>query len=122
VRFSMSRSAVTAVALVGVVVAALGACGGSSPSNEAGSIVGQAPICYGPGPNDNLKPIISIRAVRADGLVRKIQVHTSSEHNRYRMSLPPGRYIVSTYSGHVATSVQPGQTTTNVDLPQPGCV
>jgi hypothetical protein len=38
------------------------------------------------------------------------------------MSLPPGTYIVSTYSGHVAATVQPGQATTNVDLPQPGCL
>jgi hypothetical protein len=115
------RTAVAAIALAGVG-SVIVACGGSSPANETGVIAGQTPTCYGPGLNDNLEPVITIRAVRADGLARTIQVHTSNGHNGYRMTVPPGTYTVSTYSGHVAADVRANQTTTHVDLPQPGCL
>ena len=117
---SVAPSVIRTACLTGVI-AALVACSGSSPARGLGEIVGRAPICYGPGPNDNLKPLITIRAVRGDGLVRTIQMHTSDGHNGYRMTLPPGTYTVSTYSGHVTTRVRASQTTENVDLPQPGC-
>jgi hypothetical protein len=101
------------------VLAALVAC--TASADQTGVVTGSAPICYGPGPNDNLKPIITIRAVRADGLSHAIRVRTADEHHTYRMTLPPGAYKISTYSGSVRVVVRAHNTTRNADLPEPGC-
>ncbi len=93
-----------------------------TPQSGTGTIVGTAPLCYGPGPNTNLHPNVTIRSVRTDGTTREIHVWVANFHNRYRMTLPVGSYTISAYSGNVTAVVQANKTTTGVDLPQPGCI
>jgi len=85
-------------------------------------VIGQAPICYGPGPNLNLKPIAVIHAIRTDGLSRTVTVHTANFYNTYRLTLPAGTYKISTYSGHIRVTVRADEVTRHADLPQPACV
>jgi hypothetical protein len=121
-----SRSLASAVALLvlGTSVACT-ALPSPTPSTvgERGTIVGDAPICYGPGPNLNLKPHITIRATPMNGgTPTVIHIATSNARHSYRMTLPPSTYKISTYSGAVNVTVRAGTTRQGVDLPQPGCV
>lgn len=76
-----------------------------------------------PGPNLNLKPYTTIRATpMSGGTPAAIRVVTSKAAHSYRMTLPPGTYKISTYSGSVEVTVRSGVTRRGVDLPQPGCV
>lgn len=111
------------VLVLTLLVAVMGTAACTShASKRTGTIVGSAPLCYGPGPAMNLHPITTIRAVRADGVSHTVRVHTSSGHNSYRMTLPPGTYTVSTYSVGVAAVVRANAVTSGVNLPQPGCL
>lgn len=105
-----------------VVIAELAACTSAGDDSANGTVTGAAPLCYGPGPNMNLKPITTIRAQRTDGLTRVITVHIANGHNTYRMTLPAGRYTISAYSGRIHVIVFPHDTTRHADLPQPGCL
>lgn len=111
-----------------LVLGASAACTSSplptpSPVGKPGAIVGDAPICYGPGPNLNLKPRITIRATPIDGgSATAIRIATTNAHHSYRMTLLPGTYKISTYSGSVDATVRAGVTLRGVDLPQPGCL
>jgi len=113
---------VLALLLPAGLMLGLMACSDPAPQSGTGTIVGTAPLCYGPGPNMNLHPDVTIRAVRTDRATRKIHVQVANFHNTYRMTLPAGTYTISAYSGHVTAVVQANKTTTGVDLPQPGCV
>jgi hypothetical protein len=115
-----------AVALMAICASA--ACTASPsakppPASERGTIVGAAPICYGPGPNMNLKPRTTIRAIPINGgTPTAIRITTNGAHHSYRMALSPGRYKISTYSGSVEVTVRAGITQRGVDLPPPGCI
>lgn len=116
------RPAALAVLLTVTVGSGLTGCANPARAPQGlGVIAGIAPICYGPGPSDNLHPIVTIRAVRADGTGRQIQVHVSNAHDHYRMTLPVGTYTISAYTGHVTAVIRARTTTTGVDLPQPSC-
>jgi hypothetical protein len=117
-----SAKPVLALLLPVSLMLALTACSNHAPRPGTGTIVGTAPLCYGPGPNMNLHPDVTIRAVRTDGVTREVRVQVANFHNRYRMALPAGTYTISAYSGHVTAVVQANRTTTGVDLPQPGCL
>ena len=120
-----TRSARTVLALLfpaGLMLGLTACTSSPTPQSGTGAIVGQAPLCYGPGPDTNLHPNVTIRAVRTDGTTREIHVKVANFHSRYRMKLPVGTYTISTYSGHVTAVVQADKTTTGVDLPQPGCL
>lgn len=120
-----SRTARTGPALLlpaGLILGLTACTSNPAPEPGTGTIVGTAPLCYGPGPNMNLHPDVTIRAVRTDGTTREIQVRVANFHNRYTMTLPAGTYTISAYSGHVTAVVHVNRTTTGVDLPQPGCV
>lgn len=125
-RFTRSARSIGTVSalLPGSLMLGLTACSNGNPPtphNGTGTIVGEAPLCYGPGPDTNLHPNLTIRAVRADGVAREIHVRVSNGHAGYRMTLPVGTYTISAYAGHVTAVVQANKTTTHVDLPQPGC-
>lgn len=114
-------------ACVGLILSALSGCASSSNSSHSsdrpGVITGQAPICYGPGPNLNLNLQTTIRATpKFGGASITVNVRTTNAKHSYRMTLPAGSYTISTYSGGVSAVVRAGQTLTGVDLPQPGCL
>jgi hypothetical protein len=113
-----------AAAVAVLLMTANAACTASSSSTpQPGVVVGDAPICYGPGPDLNLKPRITIRATPIDGgSPTAIRVETSNAHHSYRMTLAAGPYKISTYSGSVKVTVHPGITSKGVDLPNPGCL
>jgi hypothetical protein len=122
-RTSRSFAAAATLLVLGTSVACT-ASPSPKPSTvgERGTIVGDAPICYGPGPNMNLTPHVTIRATPMNGgTPTVIHIATSNAHHSYRMTLPPGAYRISTYSGTVNVTVRAGTTHRGVDLPQPGC-
>lgn len=118
------RAAVVAVLVAGASAACTSSSSpGPTPVGKPGVIVGAAPICYGPGPDLNLKPRITIRATPVGGgSPAAIRIATSDAHHSYRMTLPAGIYKISTYSGTVDVTVHSGVISRGVDLPQPGCV
>jgi hypothetical protein len=101
------RAAVVALLVLGASTACTSSPSPSpspkpSPVGKPGVVVGDAPICYGPGPNLNLRPHITVRATPTDGgSPTTIHIATSDKHHSYRMTLPPGTYKISTYSGSV---------------------
>lgn len=120
-RTRLPRAALAAAAIAAVATVVTG-CTRLHHGEGTGFVTGLAPICYGPGPNMDLKPITVIRALRTDGLARTVKVHTANSHNTYRLALPAGRYKISTYSGAIHVVVRANATIHHADLPQPGCV
>ena len=105
---------------VAAMIAALVACTSSSEHGGTGVVTGTAPLCYGP--NSNMAPITTIRAVRTDGLTRTAKVRTANDHNTYRLVLPTGAYTISAYSGHIRVIVQAQKVSRHADLPPGGCL
>jgi hypothetical protein len=94
-----------------------------TPVSKLGVILGEAPTCYGPGVGDNLKPHITIRATPINGgTPTAIHIATSDARRTYRMTLLPGTYKISTYTGSITVRVRPGATISGADLPVAGCI
>jgi hypothetical protein len=110
------------MAIVVVLAVSTGAC--ATTSNAPGHLMGTVPVCYGPGPNTNLTPEVTIY-VRQDGRpVAQGRFPSDENHPRpYRFALRPGTYSLTSSSDREAVSarVRSGQTT-RADLPEPGCV
>lgn len=121
------RRVATCAACTGLLLGVLTGCASSSATSHArvttGVITGQAPICYGPGPDTNLDPRATIRATPTDGGAPvTVVVRTSAAHHSYRLTLPAGAYTISAYSGSISAVVHARTTLNGVDLPQPGCL
>lgn len=84
-----------------------------SSTAAAGSIVGVLPLCYGPGPNMNLRPRTTVVITGDSGWTsRRTFPSREDERDFHFDNVPPGRYVVVIQgvpdSGrHV--EVQPGQ-------------
>lgn len=117
-----ARRATAAAAVAAVLGAMAAACSSPSPLRP-GMITGDAPICYGPGPDLNLKPRITIHATPIDGgSPTSIRIATTNAHHSYRMTLAPGTYKITTYTGGVRIAVPAGKTIKAVDLPPAACL
>jgi hypothetical protein len=96
----------------------------TGPANGNGVVTGSAPICYGPGPDLNLHPVLTIRAIpTSGGSTIAIQVPNSAQHHAYRMTLPAGSYALAVPGdAPVAVTVDAGKTVSGIDLPEESCL
>jgi hypothetical protein len=83
-------------AMVGAVtVALLSACSGSAgPIVRPGIITGIAGRCVGGAPRAGL-PRVRVSANRSGQTVATDVVNPFKDHDMYRLSVPPGRYVVT---------------------------
>ena len=109
-----------AVALIGSGVD--GCSSGSGP----GTVTGQLPQCYGPGPTINLWPKATIETLRDGKVIRTDTFPSDVSHRTYSLRLPHGHYQLrlqpqpdSRYSLSVAVE---GGKRTRADFPSPGCL
>jgi hypothetical protein len=114
--------AVPLAAMAVALTTSTAAC--ANASNVLGHLTGAVPVCYGPGPNTNLTPEVTIY-VRQDGrLIMHGRFPSDASHPRpYRFALTAGAYSLTSSSarGSISVRVQSGQTT-HAHLPEPGCV
>jgi len=111
------------VAALGVTVElAAGGCSTSDPAPASGAVTGTVSVCYGPGPNLNLTPIVTVPAVQGGRTVATIKVPDTRGQHVYRLTLPPGNYEIRVpiRGGRVSAHVDSGRTTT-ADIPGTGC-
>lgn len=88
----------------------LGACSG--PAGQEGTVLGTLPLCYGPGPNTNLLPLVTIRTYREGRLASENSFRADREaHRTYELRLPPGRYELRTEGLQRSVAVRAGQQT-----------
>jgi hypothetical protein len=97
-----------------VLVAGLGACGGrTSPAVPRATVTGIAAACAGP-PGASHRPA-AVFAWRGGRIVATQVVHSAVGGGRYRLSLPPGRYLIGARGsgdGAHAVTLRPGATLT----------
>ena len=108
------------IALVAAALAPVMACG----SSARGTVTGAVPICYGPGPNTNLTPEVTVFVRQNGRLVTKKRFRSDENRPRpYRFTLKPGVYSLTSSSDRDAITirVRSGHTT-HADLPSPGCL
>jgi hypothetical protein len=109
------------LALIGAGLAAVAvACGGTSAAT--GVVSGSTPTCYGPGPDDDLMPTLTIDVRQGTALIAKGRFRSSEVSHRYQFSLASGRYEIATSPGGtpIQVRVRAGHTVT-ADLPRVGC-
>jgi hypothetical protein len=113
-----------AALLTAVVTLAASAAACSAASRGRGEITGAVPLCYGPGPHDNLTPEVTVFVRQHGQLVAQGRFESNDTHpHRYSFSLRPGTYSLTSSSDRRAITVQvrSGEKT-HKDLPEPGCV
>ncbi len=86
-------------------------------------MIGQLPLCYGPGPDSNLFPTATIETYQGGTLVRTDTFPSSDEQPDYHLTLPPGQYELSMPARGYAleVTIRPG-TTVEADWPHPSCL
>jgi hypothetical protein len=102
-------------------------CTHSSPgptrSPNPGTITGDLPLCYGPGPNSNLWAHATIAVYKSGRLIETRTFPSSTERRRYSLILPAGTYELRMprrqYS--LKVDVRPDEQT-SADWPQPVCI
>ena len=99
---------------------------GCSSESGSGTVTGQLPLCYGPGPDTNLWPKATIETLRDGKAVRTDTFPSNLSHRTYSLLLPSGHYELhlqrqpdSRYTLSVA--VEDGKRT-RADFPSPGCL
>lgn len=101
------------------VMCVLGGCG-HEPTGP-GTVVGALPLCYGPGPDANLWPDVTIE-VRRDGHVVSTERFVSdNQHRTYRLTLTAGDYELTTRELSIGVRVRAGSRS-RADFPSPGCL
>jgi hypothetical protein len=121
----MRRTIAVGVALLSFVLA--GCTGASvdrhgSPIVSSGVLSGSVPLCYGPGPNMNLTPILRVTAEREGRVVASVRVPATDVRHSYRLSLPAGTYLVKAGSWPARQITVHAGSTTTADLPGGGCL
>lgn len=84
-------------------------------------VIGDLPLCYGPGPNMNLTPRVTIKVYRGAELVLARTFPDSEQHPTFELSLAPGDYGLLAQGQKVHAHAMAG-TTTRADFRQPNCV
>ena len=109
----------SAVSAVLVLSAALVGC---SSSHGVGTVTGSAPTCYGPGPGDNLTPVLTIDVRQGNRLITSGKFPSSSQSHRYHFTLAGGTYEIATAPGGkpINVTVEAGHTV-RADLPNLAC-
>lgn len=91
-------------------------------SDAVGTVGGQLPPCYGPGPDMNLTPNRTIEAFRDGHLVKSQTFRSDIAHLTYELELPPGRYEIKAPGiAGIPITVEPHRRAT-LDLPLPTCL
>jgi hypothetical protein len=119
--FSLLSPVTLTVALLGTGV--VGCSSGSGP----GTVTGQLPLCYGPGPNMNLWKTATIDTLRAGKVIRTdIFPSDADSHRTYSIQLPSGHYQLHLHrkpdSQYTLPIVIRAGEQTHADFPQPGCL
>jgi hypothetical protein len=109
-----------AVAAIGAVILSLGAC--DAPATHPGTVGGDLPTCYGPGPDLNLTPTRVVEVRQAGKLVTREAFRSDHTHLTYELELAPGEYDLA-IPGHESIHVQvrSGERTV-ADLPVTPCL
>jgi hypothetical protein len=123
------RTALGAACLAGVVVVggplftSVHRHGASGPAAVgSGVVTGQVPLCYGPGPNLNLTPTVTVTALQNGRVVRATSVKDTSEQHTYKLELPAGDYQIHAGQWPAHRVVVEAGSTSHVDLPGGGCL
>jgi hypothetical protein len=113
------------LAAVSVVAAVTLSRNHAQPARHGGTgiVTGQAPVCYGPGPDDNLHPHITIHAVAIkSGQSRSVTFRNSDRYHTYRIRLEAGTYrLHAQHDAAITVTVQAGATLRHADLPIEAC-
>jgi hypothetical protein len=111
--------AVLAVA-TSLLIAGLGRHGSSVTTT--GVLSGNLPLCYGPSVDINLTPTLVVTAERAGNVVASVRLPATVAQHSYRLSLPPGTYLVRAGAWPASQVVVRAGSTTTADLPGGGCL
>lgn len=105
-----------------LAVVVLSGCSHQAPPRP-GVVAGSVSLCYGPGPDLNLRPKTTIDVMAGDRLVKTAVVRSDNEQHSYRFTLPAGRYSIRVHgdSDFTEFQVKAGQTA-HADLPEAGCL
>jgi hypothetical protein len=113
---------------VTLTVALLGSSAvGCSADSGPGTVTGQLPLCYGPGPNMNLWKTATIDTLR-DGKVIRTDTFPSDadSHRTYSIQLPTGHYQLHLHrqpdSQYTLRIVVRAGEQTHADFPHPNCL
>ncbi|HEV2888886.1 MAG TPA: hypothetical protein VGX28_00760 [Frankiaceae bacterium] len=108
-----------------LLVLAVGCGSDASPparAPRAGTLVGDIPRCYGPGPDLNLRPTPAVEVRRDGAVVTSATFRADDDEHTYRFELEPGDYEVRLPGvASAPATVRSGETTT-ADLTAPPCV
>lgn len=105
-------------------------CGSNGSDVGVGTVRGELPLCYGPGPDTNLLPRVVVEAVGAGGQVLRRTFDSSDAHRFYQLTLREGRYQLTAIDAEnggfisrepIAVLVKAGHQT-RANFPSPGCV
>ncbi|HEX8001525.1 MAG TPA: hypothetical protein VF519_02400 [Mycobacteriales bacterium] len=106
-------------------LAGLVSFGGSTlaaPPRAAGTLTGSIPLCYGPGPDLNLRPESVVEVRRGGEVVATGTFRSDEAVHTYRFDVPPGEYAVRVRGlPDTAATAGPGETT-YADLTAPPCL
>ena len=117
-------------AVLGACVAMSTGCGPVGSDAGVGTVRGELPLCYGPGPDTNLIPRVVVEAVGGGGYVLHQSFESSEAHRFYELTLRAGRYqliaINAENGGFISREpltvlVEAGDRT-RANFPSPGCI
>ena len=99
---------------------------GCSSSSQPGTVTGQLPLCYGPGPNMNLWSTATIDTSRDDKVIRTDTFLSSDSQRTYSIQLPSGHYKLHLHrqpdSKYTVPIVIRAGKQTQADFPSPNCL
>ena len=88
----------------------------------AGTLSGNVPLCYGPGPDLNLTPTLTVVAAQNGTTTASVTVPASVSAHTYRLTLPAGTYTVRAGAWPARVVDVPAGATTVADLPGGICL
>jgi hypothetical protein len=96
---------------------------GCSTGTANGVLTGSVPTCYGPGPNLDLTPLVTVDVHQGNHLVTSGKFRSSNAVHTYRFVLPEGSYRLATSPGGkpIFATVTAGHTR-HADLPPTSCL
>jgi hypothetical protein len=85
---------------------------GCSTGPATGVLTGSVPTCYGPGPDLNLTPMVSVDVRQGNRLITSGRFRSTDAVHKYRFVLPVGRYQLASSPGGkpIFATVAAGQT------------
>lgn len=116
--------------VLGASVAMSTGCGPVGTEAGVGTVRGELPLCYGPGPDTNLVPRVVVEAVGAEGYVLHQRFDSSEAHRFYELTLRGGRYQLTAINAEnggfitrepITVLVKAGEQV-RANFPSPGCI